>query len=655
MSNKQLKIKNWSDGIAESNQLGFQNIENADAFNIYGVIRSEFEMQDAFKTLSQDSANNDMVYRSPCTFSSNYIVPTIPLPDINVIGKNNNTGQSCIYFTGVGTLPSAIKNGTTYTLQTNTLYYVSYSVSGANALALYETLSDAINNNNQITFTNNTTTEIAYLETYSVIDTEAYYYTDNMSRNYTAYFMVANTNFGANLFVYNISGLAKWICVGNLRTYNQLTIIKNIGNGWLFSKNYIGSGSVTLLAIYAPDLIDRGVLNIETIENRSDYETSSQQYDVCIYSRNANRLLFTSNSRRTINYIQIQQNFVPTTPETFTIVRGALKLLVNEQINCMEEIKENIYFGTNNDNIYWWNNLDVTFSGFIKTLEDNIIAMQNINESLWYSCGVRGNMYKTLGQTSEKILDLSDQLMGIPLSKCFISDIKNFQGKILIYVNQTTNILINQASTQNRGQSGVYYIDNDSNKLKTIKRNSSIYNSTSRFTLDNGNTIFGGKIIINNTSSELTKNSLEFVYVAPERIVKPIGQFKFNYNTLVSGITTSSSNRQSSGCLITSQLFEVGDILKPATFKNVIINLIENLSVSRGSILIYFRKDNNSQFSLVKTFTYLTNPTDLSFSSLINIQTTRFIQFRIELQSSNEAGYSQLSPSVSSVNLEYTE
>ncbi len=655
MSNKQLKIKNWSDGIAESNQLGFQNIENADAFNIYGVIRSEFEMQDAFKTLSQDSANNDMVYRSPCTFSSNYIVPTIPLPDINVIGKNNNTGQSCIYFTGVGTLPSAIKNGTTYTLQTNTLYYVSYSVSGANALALYETLSDAINNNNQITFTNNTTTEIAYLETYSVIDTESYYYTDNQSRNYTSYFMVANTNFGANLFVYNISGLAKWICVGNLRTYNQLTIIKNIGNGWLFSKNYIGSGSVTLLAIYAPDLIDRGVLNIETIENRSDYETSSQQYDVCIYSRNANRLLFTSNSRRTINYIQIQQNFVPTTPETFTIVRGALKLLVNEQINCMEEIKENIYFGTNNDNIYWWNNLDVTFSGFIKTLEDNIIAMQNINESLWYSCGVRGNMYKTLGQTSEKILDLSDQLMGIPLSKCFISDIKNFQGKILIYVSQTTNILNNQASTQNRGQSGVYYIDNDSNKLKTIKRNSSIYNSSSRFTLDNGNTIFGGKIIINNISSQLTKNSLEFMYVAPEKIIKPIGQFYYNVNTLVSGITTSSSNRQSSGCLITSQLFEVGDILKPATFKNVIINLIENLSVSRGSILIYFRKDNKSDFSLVKTFTYLTNPTDLSFYSLINIQTTRFIQFRIEIQSSNQVGYSQLSPSVSSVNLEYTE
>lgn len=251
-------------------------------------------------------------------------------------------------------------------------------------------------------------------------------------------------------------------------------------------------------------------------------------------------------------------------------------------------------------NIYPWNRQAGTLGNPgladlpIKLNECGIHAMKSVNNILYVVAGTRGNVYKTDGTSSIKI-------GRIPWTqdKGYSSSISYYPNAIQI--NANNNLLVGVSTYSGAVQgTGVYEINIDGKNeivLKHSKPQSDI--------------------------GVIGTNELDTIFIG----WRTGSTFGMDY-TIGNPYTDFSAE-------VESQVYIVGTALGKKTFQHIDFTLGKPLS-DQQSIKLYYRKDTETAYTLIGTYSFSTLGAKLAHEDKASIADAQLVQFKIQLAQDNQ-------------------
>lgn len=307
------------------------------------------------------------------------------------------------------------------------------------------------------------------------------------------------------------------------------------------------------------------------------------------------------------------QVFDPTNAATYSWNPTALQLPDYQFITDFEELGNYLAISTIGSYIYLWDTTSTAgFQDIIPTLEPYISCLKNINSILYYGAGFRGNIYSTLGTTSTKILDFSDQVSNVPQTLTYVNSIANYNGYLLFSISGASP--------------GLYLMD--------ISRQDNRYHLKNICSTTGG---IPGKIFTDwntqITAGNLTKTNPYICY----RYFFSWSD-TFDETSTVRGcdsnfmLTNGQWRQTDDNAWFYSQIYRVADNQLPYTFDQVSLYLTETIQ-SDHKVLIQYRTDNNTAFSSAKQTTFdfnsLQNGDGVAGNKDIDIENARLFQVRV--------------------------
>lgn len=300
--------------------------------------------------------------------------------------------------------------------------------------------------------------------------------------------------------------------------------------------------------------------------------------------------------------------FDPTNTATYTWNPKALQIPDYAYITDFEELGGYLAIATIASAIYLWDTTSTTgFQNIIPTLEPWVSCLCNINSVLYYGAGFRGNIYSTLGTTSVKILDFSDQISTVPQVQTKVNSIANYNGYMLFTVTGAAP--------------GLYLMDisdeNNRYHLKNICSNTA--GLPGKIFTQWNYQLFGGK----------QGNNFNYVYYRYfYSFSDTFDQFSTARGCDSNFMLTNGQWRQTDGnSYFISQLYRVADNQLPYTFDQCNLYLTEPIQ-NGHEVIISTRKDNETSFSNPMTFDYTTlqNGDGVAGNLSINVENARMFQ-----------------------------
>lgn len=252
------------------------------------------------------------------------------------------------------------------------------------------------------------------------------------------------------------------------------------------------------------------------------------------------------------------------------------------------------------------------FKQAIPTLEPWVSCLCNINSKLYYSAGFRGNIYSTLGTTSVKEIDFSDQESNVPQIQTTVNSIANYNGYMLFSITGANQ--------------GLYLVDisdiNNRYHLKNICSNPNGF--PGKIFTDWNYQLFGGT----------QGNNFNYVYY---RYFFSWSD-TFDETSTIRGcdsnfILTNGQWRQTDGnSYFISQLYRVADNQLPYTFDQCSLYLTEPIQEGHN-VTIQTRKDNESAFGnpMIFDFNTMQNGGGVAGNLSINVENARMFQALVTL------------------------
>lgn len=325
---------------------------------------------------------------------------------------------------------------------------------------------------------------------------------------------------------------------------------------------------------------------------------------------------------------------------TYTWSEAAIVLPDYQFITDFEELGTNIAVATIGSYIYLVNptinSLNGTpIVGTIFTLEPWVSCLKNVNSILYYGCGFRGNIYSTLGTTSDKILDFSDQVSNVPQVQTTVNSIADYNGYLLFSISGA--------------MPGVYLLDisdeNNRYHLKNICSNP--LGIPGKIFTDWNYQLFGGP----------QGNNFNYVYY----------RFFFSWSdtfdesSTVRGcdsnfMLTNGQWRQTDGnAWFISPLYRVADNQLPYTFDQVSLYLTE-LILNGQQVIIQTRTDNQTAFSsanqIVFDYNEMQNGGGVAGNLSVNVENARLFQIKVILYIPPNTGQTSqyVTPKIAEIN-----
>lgn len=583
-------------GIGLSSREGMQQVQDVDPFNIDGTIQAGFKtvntFPDPFETNFNANASTDEL---TLVDSAQYTREGITF---------TSTGRAVQVF-AQGSLPVPLAPGVTY-------FIIQIS---SNIIQLAATYSDAING----------------IPIDIVLPGSGSLFIEDVRQEVLMHYAVNPLNsIGDSIFAQDIKGqiweyeadigspgVPGWhLIVGNnpdnfgtRRAYGLATAF-----GYLFSFN---AASVDIMKLNTGSWIN--AWSGGTGLSFGDFQSNNSHTAFVPYG-NVDELFFANcnpaNGAQPYIGTLLQvagKLFNPTDPTTYEWNNVALQLPDYAYITDFEELGAYLAIATIGSTIYLWNTTSTDgFQNIIPTPEPWVACLKNINSVLYYGAGFRGNIYSTLGTTSAKILDFSDQVSNVPQTLTYVNSIANYNGYMLFSITGANP--------------GMYLVDisdeNNRYHLKNICSNP--LGVPGKIFTDWNSQLFGG-----NPGSD-------FYYVYYRYFMS--WSDTFTESSTVRGcdsnfIHTFGQWRQTDGkSSFVSQLYRVADNQLPYTFDQCNLYLTEPIQEGH-QVIISTRKDNESDFTnpIVFDFTAMQNGDGVAGNLSVNVENARMFQAQVTI------------------------
>lgn len=548
-------INEWDQGIGQSSIRGFADMRNCDPFRKPGYLELAPEMVN----------EGDTPFSYVCTADASTDIITTA----GNITRGNETYSGVykvVQFTTTGTLPAGLSLATNYYITSNgslssTTFNVSTSLANADA-GTYVDITDAGTGVHTCTTVNiGTPRHIVYDPTYG------YFLQDSNGR------------------IWNKTSSFWTLYEGN-------TLTSSSGNGLAIWQGY--------LIAFRNTAIDVALLSTKAWTN--GFKTSLTSVSDHVPFVSGDGILYFSNGV-TVGSLKENTTFDPSSGATYTYNDSALDLENN--ITCFADLGDNLMIGTDTNRIYPWDRTSSSFDKPITLLESNVLCMKSINNVLYFSCGGRGNIYRTYGTTAELFIDISDEFANTLQYTAFTYAIVLTSNEMLFYLSGTSQSI-----------SGIY-----SANLQT-----GAYHLKYKFT--QGYTMTPYKNAVIGVTSSNNNDIIIAAYAT--------GGVAYIDNTLFFGSNFSTATRYIS--YVITPLYEVGTFTKPRTFSTMQLLLSKTLdNSSEWGIKVSSRKNLSDSFSETATFDYSAMGTTTAHEANVNIEKAQFIQFKIELRISSAA------------------
>lgn len=593
-------------GIGLSSREGMQLVQDVDPFNIDGTLQAGFKTVNTFPDILD------------ATFTVNTTTDELTLSATTQYTREGTTytgtGRAITVFVSPGTLPAPLVAGTVYFVIQVSQFVIKLATTYANALA-----GSAID----ITTSGGGTLQIFDLRQEVIIHyalddragaTDSIYGQDPNGRiwNYnsaTGWHLVFGNNPDA-LFTY-ANGLAIWN--GYLFSFNSITVdimILSSGvwhNGWKTASDGLSIGNYPSNNSHTAFVAKNNILYFANAGGSSGFPIPGSEVPLVGSLQQVPGTIFLFSDAG-----------------TYTWNSNALDLPPNEYITDFEELDLTLEIGTIANSIYPWDTESPSFGTAIPTKEQNVTSLKVINNMLYYACGFRGNMYRTLGTTSEQVLNFSDQVSNVPQIQTIINDIEQYQGYILFSISGATP--------------GLYLMDIENNGRYHLKNICSSVGGIPGAIFSSFNQGLYGSTA--GTAANYIYYRYMFSFSDTFTFTSTVRGCDSNF-MLKSGQWRQTDDK----AFFYSQLYRVADNQLPYTFDQVNLYLTEPIQ-SDHKVIIQYRTDNQTAFSSAKQTTFdfnaMASGGGVAGNASINIENARMFQVKVIISiPANISGTSQ--------------
>ncbi len=384
----ELVIDGWENGIGASPQLGV-NIKNCNIESITGTVRPNWR------------SNLSSIAQFSYTFTADSTTDIITLSGAGSNTINMNLQAIQVSNSGGG-LPGGLSASTTYyMIITGGLGAATYKLATTLANAQAATAIDITTNGTGTQTISNAAIPMGTINFMLNIPVT--------SSGVTTFFQVAYDNTG-QLWYFDAAG--QWILVaGN-------TLSNNNGNGLSY---FVSSGGTTYIFCIRNGNMD--VLNFSSFITALSATWTNSWFALnapngflgshfALYAQDNKVYIADTNYIASISEVN-GKSFDPTDATTYTQNNKALKLPGFTSAQCLEELGQNLLIGDKNSNyIFPWDRVSTSFTIPLRTAENNIWRMKNIDNSVFALAGTKGYIFQTTGYNFLREMKIPEYLSG---------------------------------------------------------------------------------------------------------------------------------------------------------------------------------------------------------------------------------------------------
>lgn len=417
------------------------------------------------------------------------------------------------------------------------------------------------------------------------------------------------------------------------------------GNGIIYYKGYIlvfGGGSVdALLDIQSSTDTVTWTLNFCSSITISNSMANGGKGAVPFLSVNDDAIYFANGINNAFAKIGMLeevtgQTFNPATPATFSVVADVVTLpLENGKgfSTSIKEINQYLVIGTYSDKVFFWDKKSPSFTSFLQIPESGISSIETVGDLAYIFIEDSGSIYVCNTSSFNLLLKLPDYITNKYYNFVYGLDTLKINYST-VYKRELLFSITIATSTTAKNYLMSYNIDTK----KLIKKNISSFGETS----DRSGTYYGkigyiipfGKNIFISSSNYLI--STDKTYYAIESL---------HYVSSTESGTSSYFVYDNYEPYVITSLFTYGDIYNKKTIKELFISLLRPLETGQG-IKIYYRRDDISSWTLLKTIDYATYGAIKELKDTAPITDIIDLQIKIELD-----GYNLTSPRLKTIRL----
>ena len=378
------------------------------------------------------------------------------------------------------------------------------------------------------------------------------------------------------------------------------------GNGIIYYAGYIivfGSGKLDALA-EINDLDDTLVWDNDFASAHSTISSGIypkkgaapfySKYDNAIYFGNGNASGSKGAFRVGLLEVNVGETFDPTDTGSWSLVPDAIEIPYasgNGYVQCISESGENLIFGTGSNTIYYWDRKSILPYSVLEMPENNTTSIINKGSSVFAFNGYNGKFYIINSTDYGEVLDIPEHLFG----KSYLSDASLLGDRINIEYTDA-KVFGNEILFAIEVNGKVYLMSYNVKTKALIKKNISSYGET----LTDSASV--GRIyqVIPLVQTNLQKNN---VLISTAK--RATGAYTYAIEGWQYGTSNYHQVYDNDTAYITTGLLSVGDIYNKKTFRELQVSFLRPLTTGQG-VKIYYRGDDSSAFTLLKTIDYAT-------------------------------------------------
>ena len=412
--------------------------------------------------------------------------------------------------------------------------------------------------------------------------------------------MLMSTNYGDNdnyLWQINYASDFPVLVPGNSQSGSVNGIVNYKGYTLIFRSNGVDA------------LKDESSWSFATPDWKNDFDTvtiSGSGYIKPFYSLNDDTIYFYngSQSRRYFKIGLLEENdgqtFDPDTTSTFSFVEDVLTI-PHENFDAsptvINELDEYLMVGTGGNKIYLWDKKSPSFTSFIPLKHSQIVGIEILDGNA-YCITKEGVIYVTNLTTSQFLTEIPNHLKPFNYenyanSYTRVTAVTSYKEKILMGVN------IDRGGAFPDSKESMYLFEYNTNTGKLTKRNITSFGEiTSRFNQSEISSIF----------VDIFSGYGDIIYMGTTYYDNYYFDYRLESNVMRRDYSRGSSRfvgYNNYEAYAMTGLTPYGSVYNKKTLRNIEVSFMRPLSKGQG-VKLYYRRDDNSDFTLWKTIDFTT-------------------------------------------------
>jgi hypothetical protein len=447
----------------------------------------------------------------------------------------------------------------------------------------------------------------SYSNLYMLDDKQRVWFSQTSSNYQDLYLLEGNTSSGSGNGIIYYAG---YILVFGNAKMDALLAINDVDATLTWTNDFV-SDSLSSTAIYP----------------RKGAVPFYSQYDNAVYFSNGTSVFNTSRVRVGLIEENVGKTFDPADTTTFSVVPDAIELSNLDSkgfVQSINEINDRLILGTQSNNVYFWDRKSILPYSVVNMPEQNTTGIF-VKEGIIYAfCGYSGIIYQLGESYYNDIASIPEHLFDTKYTE-------STSYATLSFIDLIDSISVKDELLFSIEVSGkCYLMSYNTRTRKLIKKNISSYGET----LTTGSQ--PGRIykIISLDKTTITRN----IFLSSKKEASPDTlAIESYYDDNVLKVLDDDS------AYITTGLMSVGEVYNKKTFRQLSLSFLRELTTGQ-SIKIYYRRNDNGAWTLLKTIDYNTYgaikdiKVDAVLSDVIDLQ------IKIVINGYNSTNYFGTSP-----------